>query len=340
MNNIITPKILFAGNEDKHNRKQHYRDPLTNWPMRGLAFTNDVGAAIMDIAPALGTALWVPALMYFGADIYDKYKNDKQSYDPSARRGLKQAAFQAFASIFFPIATVHIGQKTASRIGEFLGKKKVSLQTQEAIINHHIEYMSNKKLQPSQDHVEEYKDLYKKRLNNYIDEKARLNKTKNPLKLLINLLFATNHYESPTQKRKAHIFEFANERIDELFETRAKLMAGEKPENMSEKLFKKFNIKKAAYAKTAEDMDDATQMAAKDILKQIENNKIFKIKLKKSLGGFVALALLIKPIDKFVENIIIKKIVEPGLNKIQRNQVEEMKDKFIPHEELANKTVV
>ena len=107
-------------------------------------------------------------------------------------------------------------------------------------------------------------------------------------------------------------------------------MSGEKPVNMSEKMFQSFKSKQADYVKTATNLDDATQMAAKDVLKQIEHNKIFKIKLKKSLGGFVALALLIKPIDVFVENIIIKKIVEPGLNKLQRKQVDEIKDKFIP----------
>lgn len=326
--------LSFTGNEtSKH---KNYKDPLTNWPMRGLAFTNDVGAAVMDIAPALGMALWVPALMYFGADIYDKYKNDKQSYDPSARRGLKQAMFQAFASILFPIATVHGGQKIASRIGELAGNK-VSLQTQEAVINHHIEYMSNKKLQPSQEHVSEYKDLYQRRLNNYLDEKARLKKTKNPVKIFFNILFGTNHYETPTAKRKERIFDFVNGRIDELFATRAKLMAGEKPDKMSEKMFQSFKNKKAEYIKTAENVDEATQMAAKDILKQIEHNKIFKIKLKKSIGGFVALALLIKPIDKFVENIIIKKIVEPGLDRLHRKQIEEIKDKFIPKDNQSSK---
>ncbi len=34
----------------------------------------------------------------------------------------------------------------------------------------------------------------------------------------------------------------------------------------------------------------------------------------KTVGGFVALALLLKPIDNFVENIVIKKTVEPGLD--------------------------
>ena len=58
-------------------KKRKYSDPLMLWPLRGLAFTLDIGAAIMDIAPTAGQALWIPALMYFGADIYDKYRNNK-----------------------------------------------------------------------------------------------------------------------------------------------------------------------------------------------------------------------------------------------------------------------
>lgn len=42
--------------------------------MRGLGYTNDIGVAINEIAPKTATLFWVPALMYFGADVYDKYK--------------------------------------------------------------------------------------------------------------------------------------------------------------------------------------------------------------------------------------------------------------------------
>ena len=34
----------------------------------------------------------------------------------------------------------------------------------------------------------------------------------------------------------------------------------------------------------------------------------------KTAGGFIALALLAKPIDDFVEHFVIKKTVEPGLD--------------------------
>lgn len=41
-----------------------------------------------------------------------------------------------------------------------------------------------------------------------------------------------------------------------------------------------------------------------------------KTKMLKTLGGFVALGIAIKPIDKFVENVVIKKFVEPNLSAV------------------------
>ena len=60
----------FAGEQKKKDKK--YTDPLMNWPIRGLAYSNELGAALSEIAPTLGTLLWFPAMLYFGADIYDK----------------------------------------------------------------------------------------------------------------------------------------------------------------------------------------------------------------------------------------------------------------------------
>ena len=42
----------------------------------------------------------------------------------------------------------------------------------------------------------------------------------------------------------------------------------------------------------------------------------------KTLGGFIALGLAIKPIDHFVEKVIIKKVVEPNLSNAFNNKNE------------------
>ncbi|MBE7708988.1 MAG: hypothetical protein E7Z93_00920 [Cyanobacteria bacterium SIG32] len=331
----ITPIKDFAGFSlntqmtdqqfEKLPKKKEYNDPLMKWPVRGMAFTNDIGAAIMDIAPKAGMMFWVPALMYFGADIYDKYRNDKDSYDPSAKRGMKQAAFQAFASILFPIAAVHLGQKTASIAGK-MGKTGLSLQTREEIIEHHAEYMSNYKLRHQAPDV--YKKQYAEALDNYIDETMRQRQTKNPFKIVMNAIFGGKHRDnlsSANQRPKIH--EFITERIDKMFETRQQLIDGKKPTGISEKMFEKFQTLKAEYKKTPAHAHDYTEKAAKDIVKAIEKNKIFKIKFAKTIGGFVALGALIQPIDKFVEHVIIEKFVDPSLKHFDGEQIKQFKQR-------------
>ena len=53
-----------------------------------------------------------------------------------------------------------------------------------------------------------------------------------------------------------------------------------------------------------------------EALKQFADKKIFKLKAWKSLGAFTALLLTVKPIDSFVESVIIKKVVEPQMEKL------------------------
>ena len=53
-------------------------------------------------------------------------------------------------------------------------------------------------------------------------------------------------------------------------------------------------------------------------------------KVLKTIGGFVALGIAIKPIDKFVENVIIKKVVEPNLDAVfSPKDVQNYKEKVL-----------
>lgn len=305
-----------------------YSDPLMQWPFRGLAFTNDIGAAISDIAPKAGTAMWIPALMYFGADIYDKYRNNKEDYDPSAKRGVKQAMFQAFASVIFPIATVHVGQKTASMLAR-ASKEGLSLQSKEEVVRDHLTHMTQTRLREYQDNVKGYKEKYTKALDNTIDETMRKHDYKNPFKLVGNLLFGHRHPEAMGRDRRAKIHDFIDNRIDNLFEMRKQLIEGKKPEQMSNKMFKQFEQLKLAYKNDPKYSGDYMLHAVKDTLKKYEENKIFKTKMAKTMGGFVALGLLIKPIDTFVENVIMHKYVGPGIDKLDGKEIKSFKDKFL-----------
>ena len=86
---------------------------------------------------------------------------------------------------------------------------------------------------------------------------------------------------------------------------------------MSKKIFNQFQSRRIEYQKIYES-EKYVGKAAKSILKEFHNSQIFKNKLIKTAGGFIALALLAKPIDDFVENIVIKKTVEPGLDFLSR----------------------
>lgn len=144
--NSVSSTLNFTAQDknvefNANKKKKKYKDPLANWPMRGLGYTNDIGVAINEIAPTVATLFWVPALMYFGADVYDKYKNKGNKYDPNAQRAFKQAVFQAFASIILPTVFGHIGQSAFSQIDKYKGEK-ISTNAKEQtlrFIKHHAQ---------------------------------------------------------------------------------------------------------------------------------------------------------------------------------------------------------
>lgn len=316
--------------------KKEYNDPLMKWPVRGMAFTNDIGAAIMDIAPKAGTFLWYPAMMYFGADIYDKYRNDKEQYDPNAKRGFKQAIFQALASVVFPIVTVHGGQKIASVMAR-KGNEKLSLQTQEESTKFLVDFMSRRKLGEYQNNTNRFKDEFSTALDNYIDTTTRKHQNKNFIKKFFDMVFGSRHPEEMGKEgnnRRQIIHDYTNKKIDNLFEIRQELLNDDskKPNKLSNKLYKEYKTLLNKYSKDAEFKAEAKPLAIKDILSKVESSDIFKTKMKKTIGGFVALGLLIKPIDLFVEHIIMEKYVDPGIDYLSTNtkaQIQNFKQKNI-----------
>lgn len=86
----------------KEKEKKKYSDPLNNWGLRAMSYTNEIGTTVYEIAPKVTFALWIPTFMYLGADIYDKYKNDKNHYAPSAKRGVENAISQGISSFLLP----------------------------------------------------------------------------------------------------------------------------------------------------------------------------------------------------------------------------------------------
>lgn len=296
----------------KNNESNNYKDPLRSWPLKGLAFSNEVGAVIGGMYPKLGTALWAPALMYFGADIYDKYKNEDTSYSPSHKRGVKEATFQALASVVLPTAAVHLGQKTASALG-VISRDGLTLKAKDEIIEHSLEYMQAKSLHKFVDNV----DIYKKGFVGSILTRARDSKgefrTLSKSKKVIDIINPIKNKDKIAFSNEKKLTRFAEKQVDTIFSMRESLMKNEKPKHLSKKLFKKFQEIQGEYKKIYPE-DKYLGKAAKSIIKEHHNRQLMNNKIVKTVGGFVALALLIKPIDEFVEHIVIKKTVEPGLD--------------------------
>ncbi len=320
-----------VSHQAKKKDQKQYNDPLMKWPVRGMAFTNDIGAAISDIAPKAGALLWYPAMMYFGADIYDKYRNDKESYDPNAQRGFEQAVFQAFASVIFPIVAVHTGQKTASVLARH-SKEKLSLQTQEESTQFLMDFMDRRKLKKYDGQKAKFKEEFQVSFDNYVESTTLKHQNKNVFRKFFDLIFSSKHPEVMGQvgkEGKQTLEKFLDKKIDNMFEIREALLNDEtrRPDKLSEKLFTEFKNAKEKYLKDPDFKANAKELAIKDVLLNMESSNIFKTKMKKTIGGFIVLGALIKPIDMFVENVIMKKYVEPGLDYIQETSINSFKRK-------------
>lgn len=105
---------------------QNPSDPLAKYPLRAFGYSNEVGAAVSAMpgwGKAAEAALWVPALMYLGADIYDKYSRGKEgNYSKaSVATAVEQATFQGLASVLLPTAAVKIGQNLTAYVDKYDG---------------------------------------------------------------------------------------------------------------------------------------------------------------------------------------------------------------------------
>lgn len=345
---VFDPKYHITSFEQKTEEKKKYDDPLTKWPVRGMAYSNDLAVAIAPLAPKLGAILWYPAMLYFGADIYDKYKNDKTSYDPCKVRGTQQAIFQAIASIMLPAAAIIGGQKAASYFGS-MDKTGISLQSREEILNFSINHMGKKKLDKAKDNISGYKKLFFENLENEMDtlksEKSSLGVVKSSFRNICRSLFGKRQPDSMTLSEPERVKAFAESQINTMFNNRKKLMntvvykdnvlsfdASKQDKSLSAKWYKKFEKLVSKYAKDAVLNPYKEHHAAAEVLKQIENSKINKFRAIKSIGGFIALGLAVKPIDHFVEHTIIKKYIEPKLPlllKPETAQVNAYKEKVL-----------
>lgn len=119
----LTPIKQKTKKEEVKEIIQNPDDPLAKYPLRAFGYSNEVGAAVSAMpvwGKAAETALWVPALMYLGADIYDKFKRGKEGdyTKASSAAAVQQAIFQALASVILPTAAVKMGQSLAGQFAK------------------------------------------------------------------------------------------------------------------------------------------------------------------------------------------------------------------------------
>ncbi|HSA07134.1 MAG TPA: hypothetical protein P5556_08120 [Candidatus Gastranaerophilales bacterium] len=118
--NFHQRKNSFSEGHKPSSDSKDKKDPFLCYPGRALAYTDEIGEALR---PAIGnvaaTLFWAPALLYFGADVWDKYKKgtDDSYQNPDAKTGARQAIFHLIASIAGPVAAVHGAQEASMRLG-------------------------------------------------------------------------------------------------------------------------------------------------------------------------------------------------------------------------------
>ena len=294
----------FRANKiDMPEEKNEYVDPLMKWPLRGAAFTNEVGEALRPLIGEYATLSWVPALLYFGADIYDKYKNDQMQYNPDSHRCLKQAIFQGTASILLPICAVKLGQGAFSLFG-MATKDKLTIKTKEHINSIAQEFVANGKMRAydnkDKECVKEFLDIVSNSLDYKKQEEAARPIKRIRLKIeevLTNILKI-----NPKQK----IDEYATTTINKLIKLRKDLL------NPTE-TFKESNHYNN-YLISLEN-GQTKNVAVKSSLNKYLESRTIKGKMVKTVGGFIALGLAIRPIDYFVDKVIIEKWISPNLEK-------------------------
>ena len=291
--------------------KKGYNDPLKRWPLVGLSYFNDIGAVVSGISPKVGYAIRMPAMMYIGADIYDKYKNDNDSYAPSTSRGIKEATLIAVGGTVIPSFIARLGEKVTSTANR-ISPAGLSTKAKENVLNRSLEYMQANSLHTFVDNVEGYKEGFKNSVAQFAQDAKGEFKALHPLKKVLTIInpFADN--DTIAFAKQAKLDKYAEKQAEKILAMREQLMQNRRPKGMSKHLFYKFQELQTDYQRIYP-ADRYMGKAAKTILKDYHKHQIFTNKLIKTAGGLVLITLMADLTNNFVEKFVIKKTVEPGL---------------------------
>ena len=250
-----------ADTRTKDSKTGEYKDPLMQWPLRGAAFTNEVGEALRPVIGGYATLSWVPALLYIGADVYDKYKNDQTEYSPDSRRCLKQAVFQGMASVFLPLIAVKAGQNIFAQAGK-LTEEKIGINAKEKVAKTAEQFIANGKMHAfdgkDAECIKEFSDI----VANAMDFDNKKTSLKNVFKVF-------------RLDSKEKIQNYSEKTIKDLIELRKNLL-NPTDEFKQDKWFKAYEADLKA--------GQTSNVAVKSVLTKFQQSKMLKGKFIKTLG--------------------------------------------------------
>ena len=310
-------------------KNKPYKDPLKNPLLVAASYSNEIGTAIIEIAPKVGTALWAPALMYLGADIFDKYKNDKNKFDPSAKRAFERTVYQGVSGYLFMPLLIFCAQNLVSPLAR-LTKDGISTNAKDAVFKHTREILSQIEGE-NFDNPDKFKQVLettlRARIKNYKHEKNETNFFKRLFKLnLVKSALTVNNEDK--------IINFALKNADKMYELKQNLVNN----NFQDvpRMIKKDYLKSVTGLKIFGETNFTP--ALKSSLQKLQNMNIFKNKILKTLGGFVPIIFLSKPVNHFVEKVIVNKYIDLGIDEITKGFVHNTRFKRTFNEMDKNNT--
>ena len=326
--------------------KEGNDDIFLKAPLRPFAYSNEVGAAIEPlIGHSAALMSYFPAMCYIGADCYDKYlRGDNDDYSkPSKTRLAKEIIFQVFASVLMPTLCIHAGQNFACSLNKFIGDKIDARAKNEVSV-----FLKDQalKFDLSKDKEKVFNSLSKnmfEKIKNYRDQKQSSGGIlKKYLKKITGCFSEAlgNHVEfkhcgkiDPKDVGYKNLTKYAKKQFDDMYYLMKMLdacdtgsvkgiMEGVKKQGKKISRFKATKLfnKIQKYAKDPSiGTGRAKKLAIADMARSDLNNKSLKGGpiLLTVISGFATLFIVSPILDKFGEEVLIKKIVDPILNYIK-----------------------
>ena len=325
-------KISISYGIDENNetpKKKIPDDPLKSPWISMLSYSNEVGSALALFpgGKKIEQIMWAPALMYLGADIYDKYARGKNGdYEkPSAMKLIERVFYQIMYGFVLTTAAIRIGQALAGQTLR-LSKDKLSSLAQIEVYKH-IHKSFEEGMFKEQNTSKLKEDIISK-FKYYLDNSIIDLSNEKPISKVKRFFTGTEAPMASAAAGSEKVLAFMSRELDKIIALKAKL----EPQNLeSLKKDKKFYKK---YQKLIKKLGN-TQETTRKMLGGFIKGKIMGRTHLKTLGGFVTLATVAVPMNYICEQYFIKKFVHPGLEKAN-TFVQEFPQSFNINPEVFN----